>query len=101
MMQYLKIGVDAGYSRRNYSGFAANIGTAQQMSPYGVMYRDDKGNLEKYPYTQSGVNPLWGINDNTRDNMDIRHNYRLNSYAVVEAPWIKGLSYRINLFFKP
>jgi len=93
---WLKVGVDAGYSRRDYSGFAANIGTAQVMSPYGVMYRDDNGNLEKYPYTQSGVNPLWGVNDDTRDNMDIRHSYRLNSYAVVEVPWIKGLNYRIN-----
>ncbi|MCG6187598.1 SusC/RagA family TonB-linked outer membrane protein [Maribellus maritimus] len=93
---WLKIGVDAGYSRRDYSGFAADIGTAQMMSPYGVMYRDDNGNLEKYPYTQSGVNPLWGVNDNTRDNMDILHSYRLNSYAVVEVPWVKGLNYRIN-----
>ncbi len=93
---WLKIGVDAGFSRRDYSGFAANIGTAQVMSPYGVMFRDDEGRLEKYPYTQSGVNPLWGVDDNTRDNMDIRQNFRLNSYAVVDAPWIKGLNYRIN-----
>src|SRR5690606_24233047 len=70
---WLKIGVDAAYSRRDYSGFAANIGTAQVMSPYGVMYRDDDKNLEKYPYTQSGINPLWGVNDNTRDNQVILH----------------------------
>jgi TonB-linked SusC/RagA family outer membrane protein len=93
---WLKVGVDAGFSRRDYSGFAANIGTAQVMSPYGVMFRDDAGNLEKYPYTQSGINPLWGVDDNTRDNMDIRQNFRLNSYAVVDVPWVKGLNYRIN-----
>lgn len=93
---WLKIGVDAAYSRRDYSGFAANIGTAQVMSPYGVMYRDDDKNLEKYPYTQSGINPLWGVNDNTRDNQDILQSLRLNSNMEVTVPWVKGLSYRIN-----
>jgi TonB-linked SusC/RagA family outer membrane protein len=39
---------------------------------------------------------LWGVNDATRDNSDIRQNYRLNSYALLTAPWIKGLTYRIN-----
>lgn len=94
---WLKVGVDASYSRRDYSGFAANVGEAQTMSPYGVMYRDDKGNLEKYPYTQSSMNPLWGVDDETRENQDIRNNYRLNAYAVIDAPWIKGLNYKINV----
>ncbi len=93
---WLKVGADASFSKRDYSGFAADIGSAQTMSPYGVMYRDDKGNLEKYPYTQSSINPLWGVDDGTRDNMDIRHNYRLNTYASVDIPWIKGLNFRLN-----
>lgn len=94
---WLKVGLDAGYSRRDYSGFAANVGEAQTMSPYGVMFRDDQGNLEKYPYTQSAINPLWGVDDNTRDNKDVRNNFRLNAYAVVDVPWIKGLNYKINI----
>lgn len=94
---WLKVGVDASYSRRDYSGFAASVGEAQTMSPYGVMYRDDQGNLEKYPYTQSSMNPLWGVDDNTRENSDIRNNYRLNAYALIDAPWVKGLNYRINV----
>lgn len=94
--RWLELGVDAGFSRRDYSGVAANVGVAQTMSPYGVMYRDDRGNLEKYPYTQSSINPLWGVDDDTRDNEDFRHNYRLNSHAVVKVPWVDGLSYRIN-----
>lgn len=93
---WLEIGVDGGFSRRDYSGVPADIGGAQIMSPYGVMYRDDKGNLEKYPYTQSLQNPLWGVNDGTRDNKDIRNNYRLNSHLVLKAPWVKGLTYRLN-----
>lgn len=95
--KWLEIGFDAGYSRRDYSGFSSNIGTAQVMSPYGVMYRDDMGNLEKYPYTQSGVNPLWGVANDVADNSDIRNNFRLNAYTVIDMPWVEGLSYRLNL----
>ncbi|WP_157279021.1 SusC/RagA family TonB-linked outer membrane protein [Olivibacter sitiensis] len=94
--QWLEIGVDAGFSKRDYSGVTADLAQAQMMSPYGVMYRDDQGNLEKYPYTQAAINPLWGINDGLRDNDDRRYNYRLNTRAVVKVPWVKGLSYRAN-----
>jgi TonB-dependent starch-binding outer membrane protein SusC len=95
--KWLEIGLDGSFSRRDYSGVSANVGEAQTMSPYGVMYRDaDKKLLEKYPYTQSATNPLWGVNDDTRDNQDFRNNYRLNSYALLGCPWVKGLTYRLN-----
>lgn len=93
---WLEVGVDGSFSKRDYSGVPANVGEAQTMSPYGVMYRDSLGNLEKYPYTQSAVNPLWGVNDGTRANRDVTNNYRLNTYAVVKIPWVEGLSYRLN-----
>ncbi|MDR1097959.1 MAG: TonB-dependent receptor [Tannerella sp.] len=93
---WLQIGVDADFAGRDYSGFAANIGSAQMMTPYGAVYRDDEGNLEKYPYTQSEVNPLWGVNDGTRDNLDITQNFRLNAYVIVDIPWIKGLTFQTN-----
>ena len=93
---WLKVGVDGSYSNRDYSGYNANLGTAQTMSPYGVLYHDDNGNLEKYPYEQSGINPLWGVSDGTRENVDKRQNFRLNTNAVVSIPWIKGLSFRLN-----
>jgi len=94
---WLKVGFDGSYSRRDYSGFKASIGESETMSPYGVLYRDDQGHLEKYPYTQSAINPLWGVNDGTRDNKDVRHNFRLNSYAVIDVPWIKGLNFKMNV----
>jgi TonB-linked SusC/RagA family outer membrane protein len=95
--KWLEIGLDASYSKRDYSGFAASIGEAQTESPYGVMFRDDLGNLEKYPYTQSSINPLWGVTNNVRDDQDIRNNFRLNAYTVIDIPWVTGLSYRANL----
>ncbi len=94
---WFELGVDASYSKRDYSGNAANVGSAEIMSPYGVMYRDSLGNLEKYPYTQSLINPLWGVSDGTVKNIDVYNTFRLNTYAVVRIPWIKGLSYRANL----
>jgi TonB-dependent starch-binding outer membrane protein SusC len=93
---WLKIGIDASYSRRDYSGFPAWLVTAQSLPPYGVNYRDDEGNFEKYPFTQSQVHPLWGVSDGTRENMDIRQSFRLSSYLTVDIPWIKGLNYRIS-----
>ncbi|MEO5682493.1 MAG: SusC/RagA family TonB-linked outer membrane protein [Chitinophagaceae bacterium] len=94
---WFELGVDAAYSKRDYSGVAANVGSAELMSPYGVVYRDSLGNLEKYPYTQSLISPLWGVSDGSVKNIDVYNNFRLNAYAVVSVPWIKGLSYRVNL----
>lgn len=94
---WLQIGVDAAYSYSDYSGVGANLGAATIMTPYGMMYRNEaEGLLEKYPQTQSQVNPLWGVNDGSRDNLDKRNNFRVNAYAVVKLPWVKGLSYRFN-----
>jgi hypothetical protein len=58
---WLELGIDGNYSVRDYSGIAANVQSAELMSPYGVVYRDDLGNLEKYPYTQSLISPLYGV----------------------------------------
>jgi TonB-linked SusC/RagA family outer membrane protein len=94
---WLQVGVDAAYTRSDYSGAAANIYQATVMSPYGMMYRDEAQTLlEKYPYTQSGINPLWGVTNGSRDNMDIRDNFRVNTFAVVKLPYVPGLSYRFN-----
>ena len=94
---WLQIGVDAAFTKSDYSGVGANIGEATQTSPYGVMYRNESEKLlEKYPYTQSSVNALWNTDKSVRDNKDIRNNFRANAYAVVKLPWVEGLSYRFN-----
>ena len=94
---WLQIGVDAAFTKSDYSGVGANIGEATQTSPYGVMYRNESEKLlEKYPYTQSSVNALWHTDKSVRDNKDIRNNFRANAYAVVKLPWVEGLSYRFN-----
>jgi TonB-linked SusC/RagA family outer membrane protein len=95
--KWLKVGVDASFSRRDYSGAAADFGnTMGWLMPYGINYRDDHGNLEAWPQDSGPRHPLWSVKSGTRDNTDYRHNFRLNTYAVVSLPWIKGLSYRLN-----
>lgn len=93
---WLQVGADASYSRSDYSGNSASLWAVQTMSPFGVPYRSE-GLLEKYPNgTNESVNPLWGVNDGTQDNVDLRNNFRLNAFAEVNVPFIKGLSYRLN-----
>ncbi len=94
---WLEIGADAAYTRSDYSGASAALNQAYVMSPYGVMYRDEENKLlEKFPYTQSGQNPLWGVRSGSLDNTDLRDNFRMNAYTVVKLPWLPGLSYRFN-----
>lgn len=94
---WLEVGLDAAYSRADFSGTAANLTEAYVLSPYGVNYRDEEQKLiEKYPTGQSHGHPLWGVDDNTRTNSDIRNNYRLGANVLVKVPWIKGLTYRFN-----
>ena len=94
---WLQIGIDAAFTKSDYSGAGANLQLATRVSPYGVLYRDGEQKLlERYPQTQSMVNPLWDTDKSIRDNRDIRNNFRANAYAVVKLPWIEGLSYRFN-----
>lgn len=94
---WLQIGIDAAFTKSDYSGAGANLQMATRVSPYGVLYRDEEQKLlERYPQTQSMINPLWDTDKSIRDNRDIRNNFRANAYAVVKFPWIEGLSYRFN-----
>jgi len=94
---WLQIGLDAAYTNAHFSGVRANLTTAQNMGPYSVPYRDDVNQLlEKYPETQSQVNPLWDVIGDTRENLDKRNNFRVNTFALIKFPWVKGLTYRFN-----
>ncbi|MDR2764711.1 MAG: SusC/RagA family TonB-linked outer membrane protein, partial [Tannerella sp.] len=94
---WLQIGLDGAYTRSDYSGAGASVNMAIEMPPYGVFYRDEENKLiERCPMTQSLQHPLWGVTNGSHDNVDVRNNFRLNAFAVVKVPWIKGLSYRFN-----
>ena len=68
---WLQIGLDAAYTRTDYSGLGANIWSATILSPYAMMYRPN-GMLEAIPDgTRGRGNPLWGIDDESKkENVD-------------------------------
>lgn len=94
---WLQIGLDAAYTRSDYSGVEADLRGATILSPYGMMYRPN-GSLEAIPDGSRGrKNPLWSVDDKSkRESIDYRDNIRANAYALVKCPWIPGLSYRFN-----
>ena len=95
---WLEVGIDLGYTHRKYPDVTADLNMAYTMSPYGQPYRDeDRRLLEKYPRYQGAgaLNPLWGT-DGTKWDVDRSNSFRGNAYALIEVPFINGLSYRFN-----
>jgi TonB-linked SusC/RagA family outer membrane protein len=95
---WLQIGVDISYAHSDYSGVGADINKAILLAPYDIVYRDAAHTLpEKYPTGHNEFeNPLWGVDSDNLDDKDVRRNFRINAYATVKLPWVKGLSYRLN-----
>jgi TonB-dependent starch-binding outer membrane protein SusC len=102
---WLKTGFNFGFTDKNADGIAADFNTGTIMSPYGYKYVHDRGTIapgfenfpdqiERYPQGQTTVsNPLW----NTQQyNEDRNQNYRSISFARIDVPWVKGLSYTFN-----
>ncbi|HZH95537.1 MAG TPA: SusC/RagA family TonB-linked outer membrane protein, partial [Flavisolibacter sp.] len=93
---WFKAGISAQFTQRDLSGIEAerNIG----LSPYASIYFDStKKNLRSQPlgpgFGQSS-NPLF--NSSRQLNEEISNNLFANIYGVLDVPFIKGLSYRIN-----
>lgn len=94
---WLNIGANSQYTRRDLSGVQANLSDAYWMSPYSKMYFDEAGTDPVVP-TPSGDdligNPMF--NALQIDNEEIFNNLFANAYAVVDFPFLEGLSYRLN-----
>lgn len=102
---WLKLGVTLNAIDKNADGVAADFNNGTIASPYGYKYVHDRGTtapgfekypnqIERYPQGQTTTtNPLWVTQ---QDNEDRNQNYRSISFARVDVPWIKGLSYTFN-----
>lgn len=93
---WMNLGLDLNLSRRDYSGVAASLANAMTLPPWTSPYRNEAGDLEKYPRENSYVNPLWGVEDGTRDNRNVNNMALLRAHAVIKVPWVEGLEYTIN-----
>ncbi|WP_169725078.1 SusC/RagA family TonB-linked outer membrane protein [Algoriphagus terrigena] len=92
---WLQIGTNTMFSHRDLSGVSASLNDAYRMSPLGTMYYED-GSPTQFPVPdeQAAGNPM--RTSLLSDNEEIRENLFSNFFAKVDAPFLKGLSYRVN-----
>lgn len=94
---WLHAGVNSQYTRRHGPGVVASVLNAYWLSPYSKLYYD-KAKTDPVMPTPSGddliSNPMFGAL--MYKNEVISNNLFANAYAIVDFPFIKGLSYRLN-----
>ncbi len=105
---WIQFSVDGTYNRSDFSGVGVPSATIRYGDSYMSYYRGDPKDklLEKWPNTERspglmpyGMNPLWPTNankDRVLDDVDMHDFYYLNTFAHIDAPFLKGLSYRLN-----
>lgn len=102
---WLKVGINLDMTSKNADGVAAELRIGTIDSPYSYKYVHDRGTtnpgfgdftgwLERYPQGQTTTsNPLW---QTQQYNEDRNQNYRGITFARIDVPWVKGLSYTFN-----
>jgi TonB-linked SusC/RagA family outer membrane protein len=96
---WLQVGVQFNYAYNNYDGVAGKI--IPYLSPYGQPTRPN-GELEKYVAEEGGnhINPLWDTyKGGTVDDYERFATAFLKGHVLLKAPWIEGLTYRLNLSY--
>lgn len=93
---WLTIGTNTMYGKRDFSGILANLESLYQLSPYGTLYNEN-GTPRQYVVDGEGVsgNPIY--NAYYRSNEQIQNNLFANFYGVIKAPFLKGLTYKLNV----
>lgn len=93
---WLKVGINTQFARRDKSGVRADLSQVHFLSPYSQLYLDDDTSKPKlYPVDDSLIgNPLFSAL--TRKNEVKYNNLFSNIFTEIDIPFIKGLSYRLN-----
>lgn len=95
---WLNIGVNGQFAQRDQSGINADLAHAYWLSPYAKLYHDDEETqqLTYFPVFNETLvrNPLF--NAKTMDNEEVLNNLFASLYALIEFPFLEGLSYRLN-----
>jgi len=92
---WLSIGTQTIYARRDFSGAKASLNAFYQTSPYGSLYNED-GTPREFVVDGENVagNALYYPYYNTVEN--IQNNLFANFYADIHFPFIKGLIYKFS-----
>lgn len=91
---WLTVGTRTQLSFDDATGVEANFHVALETNPLGRAY-DDYGNLTIWPWPENIIvgNPLGNL---LYDNTDKSHQVLTNNFLLLDVPFIKGLSYRLN-----
>ena len=92
--EWLTLGTRTQFSLDDRSGSAPSMSGLLWTNPLSTPY-DENGDLTIYPWPEDLTvsNPLGSI---LYDNVDKSQQIVTNNFAVIDFPFLKGLSYRIN-----
>lgn len=92
LTDWLKIGVKANYSIRDYSGSSPSLTQATHYSPYASIY-DEEGRYLQYPQTTTSFeSPFWSMKT---DDIEKYNNLGAILTTDIKVPRVKGLSYSL------
>lgn len=92
---WLSVGMNATFIRRDLSGREADVASIYYSSPYGTWtYPDGEPTLYTVPEDQVSGQPIRAAL--LTKNEEIYNNLFSNFYGLVNVPFVKGLSYRVN-----
>ena len=92
---WLEIGINSQYTQRDLSGVNASTLNAYWLSPYSKLYFDD-AQTEPIPFPSGDdlvQNPMF--NALLMDNEEIYNNLFANLFAIVDVPFVEGLTYTL------
>ncbi|MEI7587373.1 TonB-dependent receptor [Runella sp.] len=92
---WLTLGLNASFLKRDLSGLEVSPSDAYDISPYGTWYNEN-GSPTRWVVAedQNSANPMY--NSYFSKNEEIYYNLFTNVYALIDIPFINGLSYRLN-----
>lgn len=92
---WLTVGTNAIYARRNFSGVKTNLERLMRTSPYGTIYNEDGTPRE---FVADGENAAGNMLYDAyyKSNEEIQNNLFAGFFANIKVPFIEGLSYKVN-----
>ena len=89
---WLTFGTNTSGAFTDFSGDTPSLGSIALTTPVSLPW-DENGEYIINPFGNQIVNPLLSLEN---DDHNIQARFVGNVYAIVQIPWVKGLTYRVN-----